>query len=496
MKILLFCHLGQIPEYAGYIEALSKVKPVQSLFLTMGQDEFDLGKKAGVFDEVKDVLPGKAQLDAIDTVPIAANALKALEERTGSDFVHRDILMDRFFQGRPRLDIDLNTLPLIWTGDRTKLFMYHLYKRLEQEIAAFKPDFVFVATSFAPTRMLWRLAREQGIPAGGFMAVRFWKNRLYLETGIGYDWHEARAAYEEMAKKPMTDVERATVTERLQDIKAHKAKPAYLRSEHARGAPGLIKRLYPRQLLEGLNNWVGARSGTSTQNPQALPRKVLSPVAKLQRYWNRQKGKRYLLKHQAPYSEIKTKKYVVYFLHVEPEITVEGMAFDYQNQVNTLRNILASLPADMELVVKEHSPMLGYRPLAVYNQLVHTPGITIADVREDSHTLITNAAVVVTLTGTVAMEAVLYGVPAIVLGSIYFDSFNGIYKPQSLQGLRDLLSRPDTLSGATEEDALRMLASLYRASYPGSPHRVDVALEGIDDDSAKVMMQELDKGLE
>ena len=83
-------------------------------------------------------------------------------------------------------------------------------------------------------------------------------------------------------------------------------------------------------------------------------------------------------------------------MHVQPEITVEGMAFDYQDQASTLTNILASLPADMDLVVKEHSPMLGYRPLETYNQLVHTPGLIIADTKEDSHDLITNASVVVT----------------------------------------------------------------------------------------------------
>ena len=336
MKILLFCHLGQIQEYAGYINALSKVTQVESLFLTMGQEEFKLGNSVGAFDEVKDILPGEAQLNAVDTELSAAQSLKELEERLGSRFVHTDILMDRFFQGRPRLDIDLNKLPLIWSGARTRQFMCHIYKRFEMEIANFGPDFIFVETSFAPTRMLWRLAREQGIRAGGFMAVRFWPNRLYLETGIGYDWQDARAAYSEMVDKPMTGEELATVTERLQTIRDKKTKPSYLRSEHAKGAPSLIRRLYPKQLLEGLAPWLGRRAGTSTQNPQVLPRKMLSPFAKCVRYLNRQKGKRYLLEHQTPFSSIKLRKYAVYFLHVEPEITVEGMAFDYQNQANTL----------------------------------------------------------------------------------------------------------------------------------------------------------------
>ncbi len=107
----------------------------------------------------------------------------------------------------------------------------------------------------------------------------------------------------------------------------------------------------------------------------------------------------------------------------------------------------------------------------MYSQLVHMPGIIIAETHEDSHQLIAQASVVVTLTGTVALEAVLYGIPAIVLGSIYFDCFNGIYKPENLYELKKLLSNPEKLLGATEEDALRALGSMLRASEPGRPAR-------------------------
>ena len=491
MKILLFSYLTQLNEFSGYIHALKKVAPVQSLLLTMGQEEYQLGQELGAFDVVKDILPEQSDIDAAETG--AAESLKALEARIGSCFVNRDILMDRYFRGQLRLDVDQSVVPLTWTGPRTRQFMFHVYKRLEEEIAAFDPDFVFVETSSAPTRMAWRLAHERGIPAGVFMAVRFWPDRLYLETGIGYDWQEARIAYSELTDNPMTGAELATVKQRLQTIRDEKTKPAYLQSEHAKGSPGFLKKLNPVQRLEGLNLWLGKRARTYMRNPRVFPSTIFSPMAQSVRYMNGLKAKRYLRKQQTPFSEIKTKKYAIYFLHVQPELTVEEMAFDYQDQVNTLRNILAALPADMYLVVKEHSPMLGYRPLAVYSELVHMPGIIIADTHEDSHELIVHASVVVTLTGTVALEALLYGIPAIVLGDIYFDSFKGVYKPEHLNELKKLLSDPETLAGATDEDALRVLGSLLRASVPGKPARVDVVYEAIDHESAKAMMSELKK---
>ncbi|MFT6274085.1 MAG: hypothetical protein ACJAZ0_000173 [Halioglobus sp.] len=492
MKILLFGHLGQIPEYAGYIDALKKVDSVESLLLTMGDDEYELGQEVGVFDMVKTILPEQSELDIADGgLSTAAQSLKELEDHIGSNFVNQDILTDRWFLGQPRLDIDLSKLPLIWTGAKTKQFMCLIYERLKEEIESFDPDFVYLETSFAPTRMAWRLACLKGIPAGGFMPVRFWPERLYLETGIGYDWHQARTAYREMPGRPMAGEELSKVKQRLQTIRAEKVKPAYLKTEHAKGAAKFFKKLFATRTISGHGSWLGARARTSNINPWVLPREIYSPFAKYVRYRRGLKAKRYLLEHQTPFDKIRTKKYAIYFLHVQPEITVEGMAFDYQDQVSTLRNILASLPADTDLVVKEHSPMLGYRPLEFYIQLMHMPGLIFADAGEDSHQLITHAAVVVTLTGTVALEAVLYGIPAVVLGTIYFDDFNGVYKPDSINELKELLASPEKLQGATNEDSLRALGSLLRASKPGSPARVDVTAKQIDNESAKVMMLEL-----
>jgi len=494
MKILLFCHLGQIKEYAEYVSALKQVDSLQTVLLVTGQEEYRLGRQIGVFDAVKDILPEQQELDAADDEELlATEALRQLEDRIGVEFVNRDILLDRFFRGQPLLNIDSAGVPLVWSGLRARQFMHLMAKRLEQEIENFGPDFMFVETSFAPTRMAWRLAGLKGIPAGGFMSVRFWPERLYLETGIGYDWAEVRAAYKKMPELPLAGEELARVEERLQAIRREKIKPAYLQTDHAKGAPGFFKRLRGVRTFTGPGSWLGERAGTALRNPQVLPSKAFSPFAKFKRFRSGARAKRYLLGHQTPFRDIEKRKYAVYFLHVQPEITVEGMAFDYQDQVNTLRNILAALPADMHLVVKEHSPMLGYRPLDMYDQLVRMPGLIIAETQEDSHRLITHSKVVVTLTGTVALEAMLYGIPAIVLGSIYFDAFNGIHKPLNLDGLKKMLSDPDSLTGATEEDALRTLGSMLRASQPGKPSRVDVTPRPVDAESAQVMMSEIKK---
>ena len=323
------------------------------------------------------------------------------------------------------------------------------------------------------------------------MQARVWPERVYFETGLGMDWHRARTAYREMPDNPMTGEELAKVTQKLESIIKDRTKPIYTKWRVSNSAPGLLTRLHPSKLLAGLKDWLGERSRTATVNPRALPGQVYSPLAKYSRYTSGLKSKRFLIQHQTPFEMIRKQKYAVYFLHVQPELTVEEMAFEYQDQVNTLRNVLALLPTDMSLVVKEHSPMLGRRQIGTYGELMHMPGIILADPMEDSHKLIKNASVVVTLTGSAALEATYYGIPAIVLGSVFFDCFNGVYKPKNLQELEKSLSDPDNLMGATKEDALRAIGSMLRGSVPGMMARDDTRLQEIDRESAENMLSEI-----
>lgn len=492
MKILLFSHLTQIPRYASYVKAFKEVIPVRTLLLTMGEKEYELGENIGEFDVVKDVLPKQSEIEGDDCeLSGVSQKLRGLEERIGSRFVHKDILMDRYFRGQSVLDIDLNKVPLIWTGTRTEQFMYAIYNQLQKELEKFEPDFVYVETNSAPYRMAWRLAREKGIPAGIFMPVRFWPDRIYLETGIGLDWAKARQHYSKSNESTLKGIELSEINDKLETILQEKTKPPYMKWDYAKGSSGIIKRLAPKNLLKGFGDWLGPRAQSYTMNPRVLPGNLYSPLAKFVRYRNSVKAKRFLRKHVTQLDQIQEKMYAIYFLHVQPEITVEEMAFEYQDQVNTLRNILAYLPADMSLVVKEHTPMLGHRPQEVYRRLLHMPGIIIADSHEDSHELIVKASVVITLTGTVALEAMLYGIPAIVLGSIFFDCYKGIYKPENLQELEKLLSNPTMLLGASREDAIRALGSMFMASVPGILPRTSSKLEDIDIESAKSMVSEL-----
>ena len=100
----------------------------------MGQEEYALGREVDAFDDVKDILPERSELDAAEPESSkAAQSLRQLEDRIGYNFVNRDILVDPSFRGQPALNVDLNELPLVRTRLRTQQFMYLIFKRLEEE---------------------------------------------------------------------------------------------------------------------------------------------------------------------------------------------------------------------------------------------------------------------------------------------------------------------------------------------------------------------------
>jgi len=162
-------------------------------------------------------------------------------------------------------------------------------------------------------------------------------------------------------------------------------------------------------------------------------------------------------------------EYCSYFLHVEPEYSVVGLAFEFRNQLAVIQNIAAMLPGHMRLYVKEHRPMLGIRHRAFFKALATVPNILLLTDDVDAHQMIKGSRIVFSLTGTSALEAMFYGVPSVILGKIYFQSFQGIYAVRSPDELRQVIHQICTTddAGADDRSAVAAMASLYASSYPG-----------------------------
>jgi len=141
-------------------------------------------------------------------------------------------------------------------------------------------------------------------------------------------------------------------------------------------------------------------------------------------------------------------KYCVFALHYEPERTSlpEGLPFDYQG--NALLAARAMIPADVALVVKEHYSQqtsalrgfLGRSPL-FYDVVQSLPNTFLAPTGDRLTDLVERAECVLTLTGTVGIEAVLRGVPVGYFGAPWWAGLPGTCRVEQDTVFDNLISR-------------------------------------------------------
>ena len=112
--------------------------------------------------------------------------------------------------------------------------------------------------------------------------------------------------------------------------------------------------------------------------------------------------------------------YVYYALHYTPESSINGLEPYFVDQLRAVDALLLNLPPGCRLVVKEHPAIVGVRPLRFYRALRRRPGLVLIHPSVDSRLLVEGAAVVATVTGTVALEAWLLGKPCLIFGRTFF----------------------------------------------------------------------------
>lgn len=163
--------------------------------------------------------------------------------------------------------------------------------------------------------------------------------------------------------------------------------------------------------------------------------------------------------------------YVVVALHYEPERTSlpEGLPVDFQ--ADLVPKALKLFPPETNVFVKEHysqqtSALRGFagRSPLFYDLLVNLPRTFLINPTEPLGPIIQDAECVITLGGTVALEAVLRGVPVGYYGSPWWAGLPGTIRLTGNSVLDDIVgvALPD------EDEVLEFLLDLQQSSMiPG-----------------------------
>jgi hypothetical protein len=138
-------------------------------------------------------------------------------------------------------------------------------------------------------------------------------------------------------------------------------------------------------------------------------------------------------------------KFVVLFLHFQPERTSVPEGLSYSAQWLAIKQISQALPDGMKLVVKEHQAMFRRqldprtRDMNFYHSITQLDNVVVAPLDFDTFTLVDSSSAVVTLTGTVGFEALIRRKPVIALGVAPYKDAPGVFSPKNYTDLSGAL---------------------------------------------------------
>jgi hypothetical protein len=110
-------------------------------------------------------------------------------------------------------------------------------------------------------------------------------------------------------------------------------------------------------------------------------------------------------------------------LHMEPEATILMYSPRFRDQLEICRLVSEALPVGTLLLVKENPKMLGRRPKGYYEQIKRLPNVRLVSLSVPSPALVAKSVAVVSLAGTITVEAKLSGKRAFCFGRPPFYRF-------------------------------------------------------------------------
>jgi hypothetical protein len=373
-------------------------------------------------------------------------------ERFGPTFTSI-IMMSRFYRGE---DSDC----LIHYMGQTAL-------RLEEFFLCNNIEWVLAEPTNAVELLAYQVCKKHNIAVGQLCFPRLPTGRIILFKDIAEQEYYPLLQITDAEGAPASSI-RKTVAAWLRAYRKNPERPAYFKSQLISRSPiDLLKAAIRRlgSLIKELYGGTEINSSTFWDQIELYGRRYLGRLH------------RYDLSEQANGHHLQ--KPIVYFLQVQPERSVDVEAPFYSNQLELIKNIRRATPCGHRLLVKDHPSKFGMQPLAFYRELAKIPGVKLIEGSYDSRKLIRSAAFVATVCGTVAFEAALLNVPALIFSKVFFRKLPLVYECESLSGLSELVPRVISRAGhnpeTSELETLEFLTDIWLNSvvsdWDGTGHR-------------------------
>lgn len=228
-----------------------------------------------------------------------------------------------------------------------------------------------------------------------------------------------------------------------------------LRGEYASADPVYMKRQRHKVSVRGRARGLLSRPGEVVTGEA-----VRKAGAHLRREWLRRAYER-----KAYWPDLEAQRYVVVFLHLQPERTSCPEGGRYAQQLRIVEALDTALPSEWSVLVREHPSTFMPGPKLVrghwaYEAMAQFERVTLVPLAMTPFELIDNATMVATITGTVGLQALARRTPVAVFGSAPYVDCEGAYPVRSVADVQRTRQGVEMDGTVPEDAALEFLRTL------------------------------------
>lgn len=308
-------------------------------------------------------------------------------------------------------------------------------------------------------------AKKNSVPFLGFVDSAF--NLALYDS----EWTDSRfeKTFKGLSDGDISERERESFPARIEKFISHAQQPNFIKYVRISFGQFELLRHYLRKMpeLKSLFKYFMGRKKFQQYDYESevdLRRSIVAPFEVEMRQFRLLFQKRFFFRIN------EQDQFFLYPLHLEPEASTLILAAPYSDQLATIKNIAFSLPFPCKLYVKEHPVAMGSRHDSFYQTLQKIPNVVLISANQNVPELVRKSLGMVTLTGTMGMEAALAGKPVYVLGKVFYTYHPLCRKVQNFDDLKeqiktDLSKKPDTKN--LENINIRFMASYIRNTLKG-----------------------------
>ena len=129
--------------------------------------------------------------------------------------------------------------------------------------------------------------------------------------------------------------------------------------------------------------------------------------------------------------------FIFFPLHMQIESVLLIESPFYTNQIETIKQIVRSLPIGFKLYVKDAplNKVRGWQPISFYKEIMNLPNVVMLHPSIKPDEIIPKCSLVISISGTAAMEAAFYKKPSIIFADTDYSVLPSVYKVKSFDEL-------------------------------------------------------------